>query len=83
MTITSFPTQKGIALVIPHEFDIHVLEQRVVASVEIDRDRVIDHQIHRHERVDRLGLTTEAHNAIAHRREVDNRRHARRSRGLR
>jgi hypothetical protein len=47
-----------------------------VAGVEIHLDRVIDHQVHRHERVDRLGLATEAHDAIAHRREVDDRRHA-------
>jgi hypothetical protein len=37
---------------------------------------VVDHKIHRNQRIDALGLTTEAGNSVAHGGEIDHRRNA-------
>jgi hypothetical protein len=50
--------------------------ERVLAAVVVDHHRVVDHQLHRAQRVDLGGLAAERLDGVAHRGQVDHAGHA-------
>ena len=47
------PLHELVALAVALELELHVQVERIRAAVVVDHDRVIDHQVHRHQRLDR------------------------------
>ena len=70
------PAKKLVALAVPLELDGNVLGERVGRAKLVDLHRVVDHQIDRHQRVDLLGIAAEPFHRAAHRRQVNDARHA-------
>ena len=70
------PAQEGVAFAVALELDLHVLAEGVGRAEIVDHDRMVDHQIDRRERIDALGIAAEARHRLAHRRQIDHRRHA-------
>jgi hypothetical protein len=70
------PAQKLVALAVALELDIDVLLQRVGAGEHIHHDRVVDHQIDRHQRVHLRRVAAQPRQPVTHRRKVHHRRHA-------
>ncbi len=69
------PFQEGVAFDVAFVFAFHVhLEGARVAEL-VDHHRVVDHQIHRVQRVDLLRVAPQPDDAVAHRRKVHHRRH--------
>jgi hypothetical protein len=71
------PLHELVALVIALEFQLHVQIQRVLLAEVIDLHRVIDDEIHRNQRLDRLRVLARALSDAAHCRDVGEQRHAR------
>ncbi len=65
------PAQEGVAFAVALELDGDVLLQRLRRAGKIDHDGVIDHQVHRHQRVHALRIALQAGDAVAHGGEVD------------
>ena len=70
------PFEELVAFLVLLVFLDHVLAERLVVAEEVHDHRVVDHQIDRHQRIDLLGVAAERLHRIAHRREIDHRRHA-------
>ena len=70
------PFQEFVALLVLLVFLDHVLGERLVVAEEVDDHAVVDDEIDRHQRIDFLGVAAEHLHRIAHRREIDHRRHA-------
>ena len=70
------PAQERVPLLVARELELRVQLKRIRLAEVVDLDRVIDHQLHRLQRVDATGVAAEPHDAVAHRREIDHRRHA-------
>ena len=70
------PLQERVALAIAFELEIGIFLQRVVRAEVIDLHRVVDHQLDRLQRIDRFGIAAHRRHRIAHRREIDDARHA-------
>ncbi len=70
------PLQELVTLLVLLVFLGDVLGERLVVTEEVDDDRVVDDEIDRHQRVDLLGIAAEVLHRVAHRREIDHRRHA-------
>ena len=70
------PLQEFVALLILLVLFFDVLLVRVAVAEEIHRHRVVDDEIDRHQRIDLLRLAAEVLHRIAHRGEIDHRRHA-------
>ncbi len=71
------PFQEDVALLVAVELDGDVLLQRVGRAVVVDHDRVVDDQVDRDQRVDRVRVAAEPHHRVAHRRHVGEQRAAR------
>ena len=71
------PAQERVALVVALELALDVDAEGVARAEDVDLDRVVDHQLGRHERVDLRGIAAEIGHRVAHRGEVDDRGHAR------
>ena len=71
------PAQERVALAVALELDLGVARERVMGAEPVDLDRMVDHQLHRRERVDLRGIAPERAHRVAHRGEVHHRRHAR------
>ena len=71
------PAQESVALAVALELDLGVARERVTGAEPIDLDRVVDQQLHRGQRVDLRGVAAERAHRVAHRGEVDHRRHPR------
>jgi hypothetical protein len=69
------PFHELVALGVALEFHFHVEPQRIRAVVVIDLDRVIHHQVHRHQRFDDLRVFAHRSCGIAHRGEIGEQRH--------
>ena len=65
------PFQKVIAFEIAMIFDLDILVERLRGTEFVDHDRMVDHQIDRHQRVDLAGIATQLGNGIAHRGQID------------
>ena len=70
------PAQEGVALAVARHLDSHVLGERVRGAEAVHLHRVVDHQVDRHQRVDPRRILAEPGHRVAHRREIDHRRHA-------
>ena len=70
------PAQEGIAFAVALHLDVDVLGEGVGAGVTIDHHRVVDHQVHRRQRVDALRVATGLGHGGAHGGQVDHRGHA-------
>jgi hypothetical protein len=70
------PAQKFIALVVALELQRHVVEQRLIGAVLVHLHTVVDHEVHRNERVDLLRIAAKRHHRGAHGRQVHHGRHA-------
>ena len=70
------PLQEFVAFLVLLVFLDHVLAERLVVTEEVDDDGMIDDEIDRDQRVDLLGIAAERLHRVAHRGEIDHRRHA-------
>ncbi len=71
------PFQKLITRAIASELHFHVLFKRIAGAREVDLDRVVDHEIDRHERLDNPGVLSQTCDCRTHRRQIDEERNAR------
>ena len=65
------PAEKGVALVVPLELELDVAPDREPGGELVDLHRVVDHELDRDQRVDRLRIAALVAHGIAHRRQVD------------
>ena len=70
------PAQEGVALAVALELALGVVHEREAGRELVDLHRVVDHQLDRLQRVDPGRVAAEVAHRVAHRREVDDRRHA-------
>ena len=70
------PLHEFVALAIAQEFELHVEVERILGAVVVDHDRVVDDQVHRHQRLDGLRVLAHVGRHVAHRRQVGEQRHA-------
>ena len=74
---TLTPAEKGVTLPVAAELERRVPLDREAGGEVVDLDRVVDHELGRDQWVDFLRVTTEGCHRGAHRREIDDGRHAR------
>src|SRR5690606_26965776 len=65
------PTQELVAFAVALHFDLGIDAERVVIGEPVHHHRVIDHQIHRTQRVDQLRIATAGRHCITHGSQVD------------
>ena len=70
------PFQEPVALLVLLVFLFDVFLERVLVGEEIHRYRMVDDKIDRHQRIDLLWVAAEMLHGVAHRGEIDHRRHA-------
>ena len=71
------PFQEPVALAIALVFELDVLARSACGVAEIvDDDRMVDDQIDGHQRIDLLRIAAQRRHRVAHRGEIDHRRHA-------
>ena len=70
------PAQEFVALAIALELPDDILAQRVTIAEVVHLDRMIDHQIDRHDGVNLGGIASQPGHGGAHRRQIDDGRHA-------
>ena len=70
------PFQEFVALLVLLVLFLDVLLERVLVAEEIHRDRMVDDEIDRHQRIDLLRVAAEMVHRVAHRGEIDHRGHA-------
>ena len=70
------PAQERVALLVALELELGVALEREPLGEHVHLDRVVDDEFHRHQRVDLGGVAAEVLHGVAHRGEVDDRRHA-------
>ena len=70
------PAQEGVALLVARELELGVQLKRVGLAEVVDLHRVIDDELDRLQRVDLVRIAAEPRDAVAHRGEIDDRRHA-------
>ncbi len=73
---TLTPFQEAVALAVAVIFEVDVDLVSFVVAEGIDDHRMVDDEIDRHERVDLLRVAAEFQHRIAHRGEINDRRHA-------
>ena len=71
------PAQEGVALAVPLELALGVLEHGHARAELVDLHRVVDDELGGDLRIDRRGLAAEVDHRLAHRGQVDDRRDAR------
>ena len=71
------PAQERISLPVALELDRVVARERVGGREPVDLHRMVDHQLHRRERVDLRRIAAERAHRVAHRGQIDHRRHPR------
>ena len=71
------PAEEGVALTVARHLQGDVLPECLRGAEMVDHYRVVDHEIHRRERVDAAGVAAKRGHGGAHRGEVHHRRHAR------
>ena len=70
------PLQELVALAVAMEFEVQVALQRGAGASVIHLHAVVHHQVHRHQRLDHLGILAHAVHGAAHRGQIDQERHA-------
>ena len=69
------PAQEGVALAVALVVAVGVDVEGARVAERVDLDRVVDHQVDRDQRVDLRRVGAELVDRVAHRRQVDDRRH--------
>ncbi len=69
------PAEESVALGVAFILALDVDLEGARIAERVDLNRMVDHQIDRRERVDPLGVAAEVEHRLAHRREIDHRRH--------
>ena len=69
------PAQEGVAFAVTLHFDVDVLFEGAAAGELVHHHRVVDHQVHRRQRVDPLRIATGLGHGRAHGGQVDHRGH--------
>jgi hypothetical protein len=54
------PLHEFVTLAVALELELHVQVQRILLAVVVDHDRVVDHQVDRHQRLDSLRILAQA-----------------------
>ena len=70
------PAQERVALAVALELELGVALESEPLGEHVDLDRVVDHQLDRHERVDPGRVAAQLVHRVAHGGQVDDRRHA-------
>ena len=70
------PFHELVALTVARELQLHVQIQRRHVAIVVDHHRVVDHQVHRHQRLDALGILAQIGRNVAHGCQVGQQRHA-------
>ncbi len=70
------PAQKFVSLAIPLEFELRVLTRRIRRAKDIHVQRMVNHQIRRHARIDRARVPAKPMDRLAHRGKVNQARQA-------
>src|SRR5215510_8339166 len=70
------PSEERVPFLIPSELQRGVQVGGISLGVVIDLHGMIDDEFYRLQRIHLARVTAKAHDAVTHRREVDNRRHA-------
>ncbi len=70
------PAQERVALLVALELQLGVLLERHLLGEGVDLDRVVDHQLDRHQRVDLGGIAAQLLHGVAHGGQVDDGGHA-------
>jgi hypothetical protein len=70
------PLHELVALLVALEFQLHVQVERVLVAEVVDLHRVVDDQVHRHQRLDHLRVVAHLRRHAAHRGEIAEQRHA-------
>ncbi len=70
------PFQEVVALAIAIIFDLDILFERLGMAEFVDHYRVVDDEVHGHQRVDLAGIAAELGDRIAHCRQIDDTGHA-------
>ncbi len=70
------PLEEAVALAVAGELDLDVLAEGVGRPERVHLHAVVDHEVHRDQRVDLPRGAAEALHGVAHRREVDHAGHA-------
>ena len=71
------PTEERVALAVPLEFELDVPLDGEPRGELVHLDRVVDHELGRDQRVDRIRVASLLAHGVAHGRKVDDGRHAR------
>ena len=71
------PAQERVPLAVALDLELDVLRERPARREEVDLHRVVDHELGRDQRVDHGRVAAEIGDRVPHRRQVDDRRHAR------
>ena len=70
------PAQEGVALLVALELQVGVALEGLRGAVGVDLDGVVDNQLSGHEGVDLVGVAPHLLHGVAHRGQIDDRRHA-------
>jgi hypothetical protein len=70
------PTQERVTLAVALELELGVALEGESLGEHVDLDRVVDHELHGHERVDAGRIAAQLGDGVAHGGEVDDGRHA-------
>jgi len=70
------PLHELVPLAVAVELQLHVQVQRVRRAVVVHRHRVVHHQVHRHQRLDALGILAQSLRHAAHGSQVGQQGHA-------
>jgi hypothetical protein len=69
------PLHELVAFLVALEFQFHVLGQCVLVAVIVDLNRVVDHQVHRHQRLDQFRVFAHVVRHAAHRGQIGEQRY--------
>ena len=69
------PAQERVTLFVALVLKVHIIVERLSRARDVNHDRVIDDEIDRHQRIDLRRIGASRLHRIAHRREIDDRRH--------
>src|SRR5262249_34372816 len=70
------PPQKGVSLLVARELELGVQLEGIGLPEVVDLYRMIDNQLHRLQRIDLRRVAAQSNDAVAHRGQVDDARHA-------
>ena len=71
------PFHELVTLVVALKFQLHVEVKRLFRTVVVDHDRMVHHQVHRHQWFDAFGILAQSGSHAAHGSQVRQKRHAR------